>query len=121
MRVISDKPLRDFWALHPDSETPLRAWYRTAKTAEWEKPDDVRAVYRDVDQVGKFTVFNIGGNKYRLIVVIHYNRGRIYVRHVLTHREYSKGKWKEEHTQEDGPKKDKPGHGKSPPPRRPRR
>jgi mRNA-degrading endonuclease HigB of HigAB toxin-antitoxin module len=62
-RVISDKPLRDFRNLHPDAEMPLRAWYRTARTADWEKPEDVRAVYSDVDEVGKFTVFNIGGNK----------------------------------------------------------
>jgi mRNA interferase HigB len=46
------------------------------------------------DQVGKFTVFNIGGNKVRLIAAVHYNRNKIYIRHVLTHREYDTGKWK---------------------------
>jgi len=121
MRVISEKALRDFWTIHPDAEKPLRVWYRIAINADWEKPEDVRAVYRDTSQVGKFTVFDIGGNKYRLIVHIHYDRGRIYVRHVLTHPEYDKGEWKKEYPREDPPKKDKKPHGKSPPPRRPRR
>jgi mRNA interferase HigB len=46
-------------------------------------------------QVGRFTVFNIGGNKYRLIAAIHYNRGKVYVRHILTHEEYDCDEWKE--------------------------
>jgi mRNA interferase HigB len=88
------KPLRDFCALHPDAETPLRAWYREVEHTQWENFADVRASYPSADRVGKYTVFNIGGNKYRLIVVIHYNRDRVYVRHVLTHKEYDLGKWK---------------------------
>ncbi len=85
MHVISMKPLRDFWSQHPDSETPLRAWYRVATHVEWGKFADVREFYASADRVGKFTVFNIGGNKYRLIAAIHYDRGMVYVRHVLTH------------------------------------
>ena len=54
------------------------------------------AQYPSADQVGKFTVFNIGGNKCRLIVVIHFNRGKIYVRSVLTHQDYDRNKWKED-------------------------
>ena len=56
----------------------------------------LRQVFRSVDKVGKFTVFDIGGNKFRLIVAIHYNRKKVYIRHVLTHAEYDKGNWKEE-------------------------
>ena len=67
-----------------------------AEVAEWESFADVRETRADADQVGKFTVFDIGGNKYRLIAVIHFNRGMVYVRHVLTHAEYDKGKWKDE-------------------------
>jgi mRNA interferase HigB len=88
------KPLRDFCALHRDAETPLRAWYREVEHTQWEKFADVRAMYPSADRVGKYTVFNIGGNKYRLIAVIHYNRDRVYVRHVLTHKDYDQGKWK---------------------------
>ena len=94
MHVISEKKLRGFWADHPDSESPLRAWAKITETVEWDKFADVRQVYPHADQVGKYTVFNIGGNKYRLIAVIHYNRAKVYVRHVLTHEEYDEGAWK---------------------------
>ena len=96
MHVISVKRLREFWAKWPDAEEPLRAWYRVANKAEWGNFADVREVFPHADQVGRCTVFNVGGNKYRLIVVIHFNRGRLYVRHVLTHREYDREKWKED-------------------------
>jgi mRNA interferase HigB len=93
MHVVSEKKLREFWSLHPDAEYPLRAWHRVAEQSEWEKFADIREAYPSADQVGKFTVFNIGGNKFRLIVVVHFNRGKLYVRHVLTHEEYSRGTW----------------------------
>jgi mRNA interferase HigB len=96
MHVISEKKLREFWTLHPDAETPLRSWHRIAEQSEWEKLADVRENYPSADQVGKFTVFNIGGNKFRLIVVVHFNRGKLYVRHVLTHGDYDKGDWKKD-------------------------
>jgi mRNA interferase HigB len=96
MHVISEKKLREFWADHEDAETPLRAWHREAEHADWEKFADVRERFPSADQIGKFTVFNIGGNKYRLIAVIHFNRGKVYVRHVLTHAEYDKGNWKDD-------------------------
>ncbi|MEN6404850.1 MAG: type II toxin-antitoxin system HigB family toxin [Thermoguttaceae bacterium] len=94
MHVISEKKLREFWEKQPEAETPLRAWLRVAEHAAWESFADVRRVYPSADQVGRCTVFDIGGNRFRLVVVVHFNRGRLYVRHVLTHREYDKGKWK---------------------------
>ncbi len=94
MHVITERRLRDFWTEHPDAETPLRTWLREAEHSAWEKFADVRANFPSADQVGKFTVFNVGGNKYRLIVVIHFNRGKVYVRHVLSHGEYDLGTWK---------------------------
>jgi mRNA interferase HigB len=94
MHVISEKRLREFWEQHPDAEEPLRAWHRTVEHVTWEKFADVRALYPSADQVGKFTVFNIGGNKYRLVAVIHYDYPRVFVRHVLTHAEYDRGEWK---------------------------
>jgi mRNA interferase HigB len=95
MHVISQKKLREFWSIHPQAERPLRAWYQAAKRAEWERFADVRAVYPSADQMGRFTVFNIGGNRYRLVAVIHYNRAKVYVRHVLTHAEYDEARWKD--------------------------
>ena len=96
MHVISEKKFREFWTLHPEAETPLRAWAKVAEESGWEKFADVRETYSHADQVGKFTVFNIGGDKFRLVVVIHFNRGKVYVRHVLTHEDYDRGNWKDD-------------------------
>ena len=79
---------------HPDAETSLRHWITAVEKSTWKKFSDVRKLFGSADQVGNFTVFNIGGNKYRIIAVIHYNTGRVYVRHMLTHGEYDRGKWK---------------------------
>jgi mRNA interferase HigB len=95
MHVISRKRLRQFWELYPDAEAPLRSWHKIARKEEWENFANVRATFPHADQVGKLTVFNIGGNKYRLVAAIHFNRGKVYVRHVLTHAEYDRGQWKE--------------------------
>jgi mRNA interferase HigB len=94
MHVISERALREFWATHPDAESPIRSWIKVVEQAEWRQFADVRRSLNSADQVGKFTVFNIGGNKYRLIACIHYNRGKVFVRHVLTHAEYDRGAWK---------------------------
>jgi mRNA interferase HigB len=94
MHIISKRPLREFWKVRPDSERALRRWFRTAEKAEWNSFADLRATFGAADQVGRFTVFNICGNKYRLVTVIHYNRKRVYVRNVLTHKEYDRGQWK---------------------------
>jgi mRNA interferase HigB len=94
MHVISQKKLREFWQRWPDAETPLRAWHRVAEHASWEKLAEVRETYPHADQIGRCTVFNIGGNKFRLVVVIHFSRGKVYIRHVLTHDEYDRDTWK---------------------------
>lgn len=96
MRVISRKRLREFWAVHTDAESPLKAWNAITRAAVWESFADLRRTYPSADPVGRCTVFNIGGNKYRLIAAIHFNRGKVYVRRVLTHAEYDRGKWKDE-------------------------
>jgi mRNA interferase HigB len=93
MHVISKKKLREFWEEHRKAQSPLEAWYHVAKHAEWTTFAEVRQTFNAADQVGRFTVFDIGGNKYRLIAVIHFNRGKLFVRHVLTHAEYDEGKW----------------------------
>ena len=101
MHVISLKRLREFFQRHPDATEPLRQWYRLVRGAEWQSLPDVRRVYPHADVVTvasghAVTVFNSGGNKYRLIAAIHYNRQRVYVLRVLRHAEYSKGRWKDE-------------------------
>jgi mRNA interferase HigB len=95
LHVISRKKLLDAAEKHGDLREALDVWYRISKKAEWENLMDVRRVFPTADAVGKFTVFNIKGNAYRLITEINYQTGRIFLRHVLTHAEYSKGAWKE--------------------------
>jgi mRNA interferase HigB len=94
MHVISRKALRDFWQRHPDSESPLSRWYRIVRKTELKSFRELRASFPSADKVGDLIVFNIGGNKYRLIAALHFNRGKVYIRHVLTHEEYDKGAWK---------------------------
>ncbi|HAI11257.1 MAG TPA: type II toxin-antitoxin system HigB family toxin [Phycisphaerales bacterium] len=100
MRVISLKILRDFWRRHSDAELSLRQWYKIASNATWSSLQDVRQTYAHADAVKSasgdaLTVFNIGGNKYRLIARIRYDYQLINVRAVLTHKQYDQGKWKE--------------------------
>ncbi len=99
MRVISLKPLREFWGRHPDAEGPLRQWYRIATRARWTSLRDVRRTYPHADAVrtrggDTLTVFNVGGNKYRLVARVRYDFALVNVRWVLTHQEYARGSWK---------------------------
>ena len=94
MHVISRKKLKDAAARRNDLEGPLETWFRIAKTASWKSLADVRKTLATADAVGKWTVFNIKGNQYRLITEINYTFKRIYLRHVLTHAEYDRGAWK---------------------------
>ena len=95
MRIITRKRLNQFAEDHPDTKSALQNWYRQAKTSGFKSLAELKKVFGSADQVGKLTVFNIGGNKVRLIAAIHYNRQIIYIRAVLTHKEYDEGKWKE--------------------------
>jgi mRNA interferase HigB len=95
MHVISRKKLKDAASRHIDLEGPLDAWFRIAKKAEWKTLMDVRKTLSSADAVGKWTVFDIKGNEYRLIAEINCLFGRIYIRHVLTHAEYDRGGWKQ--------------------------
>lgn len=95
MHVISRKKLLEAAEKHADLSGPLDAWYRVAKRAEWKNLMEVRRVFPAADPVDEFTVFNIKGNSYRLVTEINYQTGRIFLRHVLTHAEYSKGGWRQ--------------------------
>jgi mRNA interferase HigB len=89
MRVIAKRTLKAFWEHEPTAKAPLESWYAEAKYAEWSSPADVKAQYgtASILQDGR-VVFNIGGNKYRLVVWINYDFFTIYVRFVGTHKEY---------------------------------
>ena len=95
MHVITRKRLGEFSDKHRDAESPLGAWYAIVSRTNFDSFTDLKQVFRSADKVGKFTVFDIGGNKFRLIAAIHYNRRKMYIRHVLTHAEYDRGNWKE--------------------------
>ncbi|HEV8718825.1 MAG TPA: type II toxin-antitoxin system HigB family toxin [Candidatus Binatia bacterium] len=95
MHIITRKRLNDFIAMHPEAKSSLEHWYKLMKQRDFVSLVDLRSVFPHADQVGKLTVFNIGGNKARLVAAIHYNRHKVYIRAVLTHQEYDKSKWKE--------------------------
>lgn len=94
MHVISRKKLREFWEQHADSYDALDNWYKAASKAQWFNLAQVQAIYSTAEAVGNFTVFNIKGNKYRLVVDIVYAEATIFIKYVLTHAEYNKDKWK---------------------------
>jgi mRNA interferase HigB len=95
MHVISRKKLKEAAMRHPDLEAALDAWFRIAKRAVWRDLTDVRMTLATAAAVERWTVFNIKGNKYRLITEINYRFRRTYIRHVLTHADYSREKWKQ--------------------------
>jgi mRNA interferase HigB len=97
MHVISRKKLREYCQSHADSCEALDDWYKIASKAAWANLVEVQAVYPKADAVGNFTVFNIKGNKYRLIVSINYEKQIIYIKYVFTHAEYDKDAWKNDY------------------------
>ena len=94
VRIISKAAITEFSKTHPDALEPLLHWHSITKRAAWRHLADVRADFPHANALGTFTVFNIRGNKYRLISVIKYRWQIVYIRHILTHAEYDKGKWK---------------------------
>lgn len=100
MRVISKSRLREFWETpgHEDSEGPLRAWYTHVnhRTVAWQSWADVKTQYGSASLVGNCVVFNIGGNKYRMVTRILYPSQKVFVLKVMTHVEYDKDSWKED-------------------------
>ncbi len=90
VRVIAKRTLRKYWEQEPRAEQPLKSWYAIASKAEWSSPMDVKQMYRTASIVGNDRiVFNIGGNKYRLIVRFDFTKRIAYVRFVGTHTEYN--------------------------------
>lgn len=96
MFILSRKALRAFWERYPPARQPLEDWYTVAEGARWQNLAETREDFRHADPVGDCTVFNIGGNKYRLVVKLNYQKQKIFIRAVLTHAEYDKEGWKED-------------------------
>lgn len=91
LRVISRRTLREFWQENPDSERRLRAWYAETRSAVWNTPQDIKHAYAHASFVGRDrVVFNIGGNRYRLVAHVNYGRGIVYIRFVGTHAQYDR-------------------------------
>ena len=90
MHVISEKALRTFWMKHPRAEIGLRAWAVTMRRNVFMDFTDLKGVFGSADYVAPYTVFDIGGNNFRLIAVVHYAVRKVYARHVFTHTEYDR-------------------------------
>ena len=95
MNTISRRKIRDFVALHPNSEPSLTSWCKIAIKAKWKSIVEVRQDYPHADLVGRLVVFNIAGNNVRLIAEIRYQSQSILIKNILTHAEYDKDRWRE--------------------------
>jgi mRNA interferase HigB len=96
MNVISFRRIREFALAHRDAATALKAWYTTVKKLRWQNFAELKQVYPTADVVARYTVFNIKGNKYRLISRIVYRSQTVFIVAILTHEQYDLGKWKDE-------------------------
>lgn len=94
MRVITNRRLLEFSAIHLDASVPLQSWRKAMESVGFSKFSELRELFRAVDKVGDLYVFNISGNKYRLITFLHFDRQLCYIKQVFTHTEYDKGAWK---------------------------
>lgn len=91
MRIISRRILREFWETHPDASVPLQAWFRDVEQATWKTPADIKTIYKSASFVANNrVVFNIKGNHYRIVVVVVYQHGVVFIRFVRTHNEYER-------------------------------
>ena len=93
MRIISEKPFRDFWEKHPAAESSLKIWIQRVRAAVWDDFSYVRKTFNHADIYKCCVIFDVGGNKYRVIAKIKYEWKIVYIRCVLTHIEYDQDKW----------------------------
>ena len=90
MHVISKHALAAFWIKHPAAKTPMEAWNRLAKTSSFFSFIEVKKTFGSADYVPPFVVFDVGGNNFRVIAVLHYDRQKLYIHEVFTHAEYDR-------------------------------
>ena len=93
VRIISEKALREFWQQHGESKNALQEWIKVVRSADWESFSDVRKTFNHADIYGKCVIFDVGGNKYRIIGKVGYRFRIVYIRFVLTHGQYDENKW----------------------------
>jgi mRNA interferase HigB len=95
VKLAGEERTAAFASKHKDLKNALKRWVETVEAADWKNPVDMKKTFGSADIVGAQTVFNVGGNKCRLIALVQYKSRRVLVQHVLTHTEYDKGDWKE--------------------------
>ena len=88
MHIISIKMLREFWQKHPESEKVLREWRTIVEHVDFSDFSHVREIFNSADYVPPYTVFDVGGNNYRLVLIARYRFKKVFVHKVMTHREY---------------------------------
>ena len=93
MHIITKRTIAEAKTNYPQCASALDGWYRVVKNNTFSCFSDLKASFNAVDKVKDLYVFDIGGNKLRLIASIHFNRQKLYIRHILTHKEYDKGDW----------------------------
>jgi len=94
--VLTKPTLQAFWERHRDAQKELEAWFKVARKARWTSLADVRAPFPTADMVGQCLIFNICRNKYRLIVSANRSMTRLFVKHILTHKDYDRNEWKKD-------------------------
>ena len=92
--MISRRAIREFAKIHPDSLPSLSNWYTVARRAEWKTFVELSTDFSAANQVGRRTVFNVGGGKYRLIARVNFGKQRLYVLFVMKHSDYNRDRWK---------------------------
>ena len=95
MHIITRRRLNEFVERQPNAFTSFDEWYRKVKRVRWSNFAEIKATFRSADQVGRYIVFNVGGNKFRLVTIVRYRRQKIFIRACLTHKEYDENKWKD--------------------------
>jgi mRNA interferase HigB len=95
MHIITKRRIIEAKALYPECASALDGWLKIVKNNEFNSFSDLKASFNSIDKVGNLYVFDIGGNKLRLIASVHFNRQKLYIRHILTHKEYDKSYWRQ--------------------------
>ena len=94
MHIITQQRIWEAIKAYPELTSALEGWYRVTKKNQFKNHADLKRTFNSVDKVNDLYVFDIGGNKLRLVASVHFQRQRVYIRNILTHKEYDKGLWK---------------------------